>query len=68
MWWRRPRVPFWMVVLAFLGVKSFMRGGRTHHSADFESRRQRFREKMDEAFDVWREPDTATSDSAPKDE
>lgn len=69
MWWRRRyRRPWWLVLLAVLGLKSLWRGGYRitwgDDDDDDRDRRRRFRQKLREAFDVWKEPKegTATED------
>ncbi|MDA8206910.1 MAG: hypothetical protein M0Z36_12655 [Thermaerobacter sp.] len=55
MWWSRRRsAPLWVWVLAFLGFKSVWYWVRSGDPA-WQDKRRRFRRKLDEAFDVWRD-------------
>lgn len=57
MWYRR-RTPFWVWILAFLGLKSlWWRPLPEAERERYREKRRRFREKLAEAFDVWREPE-----------
>lgn len=60
MWFRRRyRTPWWMVLLAVLGVRSLW--VRSEMSAEqreaYRAKRRRFGEKIREAFEVFEEPE-----------
>lgn len=63
-WRSRRRTPVWVWLLALLGIKSLWL--RRVQSADpaWQEKSRRFREKLDEAFQVWREaPPSASSEA-----
>lgn len=58
MWWsRRRRVPWWLALLALIGLKAVVRGAAFVPDERYQSRRARFWTKIGEAFEVWREPE-----------
>lgn len=68
MWWRRrQRTPIVVWVLALLGVKSLVRWRVRQAAPDWQAKRRIFGEKLDEAFQVWREPAESPSKN-PSDE
>jgi hypothetical protein len=65
-WWmRRRRAPLWLWVLAALGLKSMWRWRTAGASPEWQDKRRRFNEKIEEAFKVWKEPESGTTDSDP---
>ncbi len=70
MWFRRRyRTPWWLVLLAALGIRSWWR--RSEMSPEqreaYHAKRRRFRDKMQEAFDVWKDPVSESHDEATED-
>lgn len=65
MWWMRRRgTPLWVWFLAFLGIKSLWTWRAKQDDPAWQDKRRRFRTKLDEAFDVWREePPSDTSEA-----
>jgi hypothetical protein len=60
MWFRRRyRTPWWIVLLAALGVRSlWVRSEMSSEQREaYRAKRRRFREKIREAFDVFKEPE-----------
>lgn len=65
MWFRRRRTPLWVWILAALGLKSLWVWRARQEDPAFDTKRREFREKMDEAWDVWRQkPDSSSNGSA----
>ena len=57
MWWSRRRpVPLWVWILAMMGFRSLWVRQARRFDPDFQEKRRRFREKMKDAFSVWKEP------------
>jgi len=56
---RRARTPMWVWLLALLGLRQVVRGWLTADSGasgEWAEKNARFREKIREAFMVWKEP------------
>ncbi len=64
---RRLRTPWWVWLLALLGVRQVVRGWAqdSPESGDFAQKNEKFRQKIREAFMVWKEP---AETSAPDEE
>lgn len=65
MWWsrRRRRSPIWVWLLALLGLKSVWGWRVRQASPEWQEKRDLFRQKMDEAFSVWRDPEAPGDDT-----
>lgn len=61
---RRRRTPLWVWLLALLGIRSLIWKGSSEDRERYREKRRRFREKIGEAFDVWRESDDTTDTTA----
>ena len=62
MLWRRPRyyAPWWLGLLAMFGFKYLVRQmaqGSGQETTEWRNKRKLFRQKLREAFMVWREPE-----------
>ncbi|NMP23340.1 hypothetical protein [Sulfobacillus harzensis] len=55
MLWRRARTPWWVWVLAIIGMKSLWVRRQEAVDPGFRAKQERFREKVNEAFAVWRD-------------
>lgn len=56
MGWGRRRTPWWVWLLALVGMKSLWSWRQRQVDPAWDAKRRRFGEKLDEAFRVWREP------------
>lgn len=61
----RRRAPLLVWVLAILGIKSLWWKNRPEEREAYRAKRRAFRQKIGEAFDVWRDSD---NDPKPSDE
>lgn len=64
MWWRRSRVtPWWVWLLALLGIRSLWLWRERRSDPNWAAKRHQFKQKIDEAFDVWRQDDDSEEPS-----
>lgn len=64
---RRGRAPWWVWILALVGMRQLVRSWMVSNggATEWSEKGQRFREKIREAFSVWKEP---ASEPAPDEE
>ncbi|MCL5115975.1 MAG: hypothetical protein M1272_02370 [Firmicutes bacterium] len=63
--WGRRRTPVWVWALALLGLKSLWSWRMKEADPAWLDKRRRFRQKLDEAFQVWREKDSEPESPEP---
>lgn len=65
-WPRRRGMPWWLALLALIGLKAVIRGTAVGADERYQAKRARFWAKIGEAFQVWREPEDG--DPAPSED
>ncbi len=66
-WPRRRYTPWWMRILAMIGLQFLLRRIATEtrsSDADWRAKKRRFRQKLREAFQVWQDPANASADDS----
>lgn len=71
MWFRRRyRTPWWLLLIGVLGIRSWwIRAEMSPEQREsYRAKRRQFRDKIQEAFDVWKHPNAESTVDSQEDE